>query len=165
MTKDPRDQLRPDQLLFTGREAATITGASYRNVDYWARIDLAAPTIEAQGPGSVRGYTLDDLVILKLCEILADLKIEVRAEVLKKARNYLRSPAVKAGQIDEWIHIRVSEYLELVLFVERIRRDIQKPLRRLVALKRTADTALSPDTMGAGEQAESLQVNPKKDLK
>jgi len=145
MTKDPRDQLRPDQLLFTGREAATITGASYRNVDYWARIDLAAPTIEAQGPGSVRGYTLDDLVILKLCELLADLKIETRTDVLKRARTYLRSPAVKAGQIDEWIHIRVSEYLELVLYIESIRRDIRKRLRHVVAQKRTSHTELSPD--------------------
>jgi len=44
---------------------------------------------------------------------------------------------------------------------ELARRQVE--VEALYPTERTADTALSPATMGAGEQAESLQVNPKKD--
>lgn len=52
--------------LLSTRQVADLLGVSYRMVDYWARASrLLAPTIGANGSGSSRGYTDEDLARLR----------------------------------------------------------------------------------------------------
>lgn len=57
---------------YSGTDAAAIAGATYRKVDYWARLGLLVPAVEAHGSGSARGYTHDQLVQLVVLRILMD---------------------------------------------------------------------------------------------
>ena len=51
---------------FSGTRTAKIVGITYRQLDYWARTDLIRPSIsDAQGSGSRRRYSYNDLVELK----------------------------------------------------------------------------------------------------
>lgn len=117
-------------VLYSTGDAVKGTGVSVRNLDYWVRIGLVVPTIEAEGTGTIRGYTFDDLVLLKICGMLSESGVEFRRALLAKVRDYLSSPAVRAGQIDKWVHIHISKYYEVVLYVESIRRDLRETLRR-----------------------------------
>jgi DNA-binding transcriptional MerR regulator len=120
-------------VLYTTGEAVRVTGVPIHNVDYWARIGLLIPAVAAEGTGSIRGYTFNDLLLLKICGVLGDMSVEPRRAVVEKVRQYLTSPAVRAGQIDEWIHIRISQYCELVLYVEAMRREVQRAISQLAS--------------------------------
>ena len=48
-------------------QAAEITGATYRQVDYFDRIGLIEPSVRrAKGSGSCRAYNYDDLLVLRV---------------------------------------------------------------------------------------------------
>jgi len=70
-----------DQLLATawsGKAAAEIAGISYRQLDYWARTDLVRPSIaDANGSGSRRRYSYDDLVQLAVIRALLDAGVQL----------------------------------------------------------------------------------------
>lgn len=58
---------------FRGPQVCKIVGISYRQLDYWARTGLATPSVQqAQGSGSQRLYSFEDLVELKLIKNLLD---------------------------------------------------------------------------------------------
>ena len=58
---------------FSGREAADIVGITYRQLDYWARTDLIRPALaDANGSGSRRRYSYQNLVELKMIKTLLD---------------------------------------------------------------------------------------------
>ena len=85
-----------------------------------------------------------------------------------------RNPTVESTE-DRMLRA-VGKYLEeqgwsvLVISASRVQLGGPQPhnyefvIRFTGELKTEASKALSPATMGAGEQAESLQVNPKKDV-
>lgn len=57
--------------LFTTRSVATLTGASVRQIDHWARTGLLRPSgRDASGKGTRRGYTFPDVVALKAIQSL-----------------------------------------------------------------------------------------------
>jgi len=50
---------------FSAREAANLTGISYRQLDYWARSGVLRPSVLAGiGSGSPRAFDFTDLVVL-----------------------------------------------------------------------------------------------------
>lgn len=56
---------------YRGATAATAAGITYRQLDYWARTNLVAPTVQpAQGSGSQRLYSFRDILELKLVKNL-----------------------------------------------------------------------------------------------
>lgn len=64
-------------------------GISYRQLDYWARTELAVPSIQpAQGSGTQRLYSFEDLVELKLIKNLLDAGISLQR--VRDAITYLR---------------------------------------------------------------------------
>lgn len=74
---------------YRGPQVCKIVGISYRQLDYWARTGLATPTIqEAQGSGSQRLYSFEDLVELKLIKNLLDAGISLQR--VRDAIDYLR---------------------------------------------------------------------------
>lgn len=74
---------------FSGKRTAEIVGITYRQLDYWARTDLIRPSIaEAQGSGSRRRYSYQDLLELKVVKTLLDAGI--RLESVREAFRFLR---------------------------------------------------------------------------
>jgi DNA-binding transcriptional MerR regulator len=74
---------------FRGPQVCKIVGISYRQLDYWARTNLATPSVQpAQGSGSQRLYSFEDLVELKLIKKLLDAGVSLHR--VRGAIDYLR---------------------------------------------------------------------------
>ena len=74
---------------FSTREAAQVSGVSHRTVDYWAKTKLIVPSIaDANGTGTDRLYSFDDLVALRVVRELrlAGISTQALREVVKKLR-------------------------------------------------------------------------------
>jgi len=64
---------------YRGLVAAKASGISYRQLDYWARTELVAPTVQnATGSGSQRLYSFRDILVLKLVKRLLDTGISLQ---------------------------------------------------------------------------------------
>ena len=75
---------------YSGRQAATVVGISYRQLDYWARTDLIRPSLtDAAGSGSRRRYSYRDLLELRMVKTLLDAGI--RLESVRTVFEYLRN--------------------------------------------------------------------------
>lgn len=66
----------PGRELFQTRDVCEILGISRRQLQYWARTDLVAPS--AQTPGGHGRYTFGDLVALKAAKRLIDAGVSVQ---------------------------------------------------------------------------------------
>lgn len=74
---------------YRGPQVCKIVGISYRQLDYWARTELATPSVQpAQGSGSQRLYSFHDLVELKLIKKLLDAGVSLHR--VRAAIDYLR---------------------------------------------------------------------------
>jgi DNA-binding transcriptional MerR regulator len=74
---------------YSGKRTAEIVGISYRQLDYWARTDLIRPSVsDANGSGSRRRYSYQDLLELKVIKNLLDSGI--RLEAVRKVFGFLR---------------------------------------------------------------------------
>ena len=74
---------------FRGPQVCKIVGISYRQLDYWARTGLATPSVQAaQGSGSQRLYSFEDLVELKLIKNLLDTGVSL--QMVRQAVQNLR---------------------------------------------------------------------------
>lgn len=61
-----------------GPAACKVVGITYRQLDYWARTNLVAPSIaSATGSGSVRLYSFADLLLLRIVKRLLDAGISL----------------------------------------------------------------------------------------
>lgn len=75
---------------FSGSQAASIVGISYRQLDYWARTDLVRPSVnDAQGSGSRRFYSYRNLLELRMVKSLLDAGIKL--EAIREVFSFLRS--------------------------------------------------------------------------
>jgi len=71
---------------YSGNQAASVVGITYRQLDYWARTELVRPSIsQARGSGSRRYYSYRNLLELRLVKSLLDagIKLESVREVFK----------------------------------------------------------------------------------
>ncbi|MDP9297019.1 MAG: MerR family transcriptional regulator [Actinomycetota bacterium] len=69
-------------------EVCRIIGISYRQLDYWARTELVRPSIQdAQGSGTQRLYSFQDLVQLRVIKKLLDAGVSLQR--VRKAVEYL----------------------------------------------------------------------------
>jgi DNA-binding transcriptional MerR regulator len=69
-------------------EVCRIIGISYRQLDYWARTELVRPSIQdAQGSGTQREYSFQDLVQLRVIKKLLDAGVSLQR--VRKAVEYL----------------------------------------------------------------------------
>jgi DNA-binding transcriptional MerR regulator len=79
-------------------EVCRVVGITYRQLDYWARTELATPSIrQAGGSGTQRLYSFRDLLVLKLIKQLLDTGVSLQQ--IRKAVDYLRDggPAELTG--------------------------------------------------------------------
>jgi DNA-binding transcriptional MerR regulator len=78
------------KVSYSGKQTAEIVGITYRQLDYWARTDLVRPSVaDAQGSGSRRAYSYQDLLELKVIKTLLDAGI--RLEQVREVFHYLRN--------------------------------------------------------------------------
>lgn len=77
---------------YSAKFTADVVGITYRQLDYWARTELIAPSlVQASGSGSRRLYSYDDLVRLKVIKRLLDngIKLEKVRAIFDYVRNEL----------------------------------------------------------------------------
>jgi DNA-binding transcriptional MerR regulator len=71
-------------------DVCRIVGISYRQLDYWTRTGLVRPSIrDAQGSGTQRLYSFQDLALLKIIKKLLDTGVSLQQ--VRKAIGTLRS--------------------------------------------------------------------------
>lgn len=74
---------------FTAGTASRVTGVPYRTLDYWARSRFIVPSgCEANGTGTERRYTFDDLVALRTARELRAAGISTQA--LRRVVRFLK---------------------------------------------------------------------------
>ena len=89
------DASSPDELVgYRGPAACQIAGITYRQLDYWARTGLVAPTIRsAAGSGSQRLYSFKDVLVLRVVKRLLDAGVSLQN--IRVAVQHLRRRGVK----------------------------------------------------------------------
>ena len=90
----PDASLPDDMVGYRGAVACQIAGITYRQLDYWARTGLVAPTIrDATGSGSHRLYSFKDLLVLKVVKRLLDTGVSLQN--IRVAVDHLRRRGVR----------------------------------------------------------------------
>ena len=81
---------------YRGPQACKIVGITYRQLDYWTRTKLVAPSINpAAGSGTQRLYSFNDLLQLKIIKNLLDAGMSLQK--VREALDYARSTLA-----DDW---------------------------------------------------------------
>ena len=81
---------------FNSKTVSKVTSLSFRQIDYWDRTHFIKPSVsEASGYGSVRLYSFNDLIQLKVAKTLMDKGVSLQK--IRKAITYLKKnmPEVK----------------------------------------------------------------------
>ncbi len=66
-------------LGYRSPQVQQVTGVTYRQLDYWARTGLVAPSIRgAAGSGSQRMYAFSDIVVVKVIRRLLDAGVSLQ---------------------------------------------------------------------------------------
>jgi DNA-binding transcriptional MerR regulator len=98
-------------------EVCRIAGISYRQLDYWARTGLVRPSIrDAQGSGTQRLYSFQDLAQLKVIKKLLDTGVglqQVRRAI--GTLRELREPATGTTLVSDGSRIYSVESPEAVV--------------------------------------------------
>jgi len=83
----------PEDMGYRGPTACAAAGITYRQLDYWARTGLVAPSIRAAaGSGSQRLYSFRDILVLKVVKRLLDTGVSLHN--IRTAVAYLRERGV-----------------------------------------------------------------------
>ena len=84
----------PSDAGYRGPTACNAAGITYRQLDYWARTGLVAPSIRsAAGSGSQRLYSFKDMLVLKVVKRLLDAGVSLQN--IRVAVEYLRRRGVR----------------------------------------------------------------------
>jgi DNA-binding transcriptional MerR regulator len=98
-------------------EVTKIVGISYRQLDYWARTGLVRPSVrDAQGSGSQRLYSFQDLAMLKLIKRMLDTGVNLQQ--IRKAMGTLKElkePALGTTLVSDGTRIYSLESPEAVV--------------------------------------------------
>lgn len=83
-------------MSYNAKTVCKLTGITYRQIDYWDKTHFIKPSVsEAEGTGSVRLYSFQDLVQLKVAKTLKDQGVSLQK--MRKAVTWLEKnfPDVK----------------------------------------------------------------------
>ncbi|MGY5883272.1 MerR family transcriptional regulator [Modestobacter lacusdianchii] len=88
------DEVDTDVVGYRGPTACAAAGITYRQLDYWARTGLVAPSVRtATGSGTQRLYSFRDILVLKVVKRLLDTGVSLQN--IRKAVDHLRTRGVK----------------------------------------------------------------------
>lgn len=99
--------------LLTSTGLCKLTGITYRRLDHAVRCGWLRPTVDAEGSGYARGFTLDDAVRTVVGFECAGLPDD------------LRDHAVRACNHAQRIRLRVGAFSEFVIDVAAIREYVE----------------------------------------
>lgn len=86
---------------YRGPQACKIVDISYRQLDYWTRTGLVEPSLQpAQGSGTQRLYSFNDLLQLKVIKSLTDAGASLQK--VRQAIDYVRS-----NLSDDWSQVTI----------------------------------------------------------
>jgi DNA-binding transcriptional MerR regulator len=72
------EDLGGEPVGYRGTTACSAAGITYRQLDYWARTGLVAPTVRnASGSGTQRLYAFRDILLLKIVKRLLDTGVSL----------------------------------------------------------------------------------------
>ena len=106
-----------DEIGFSGTRTAKVVGITYRQLDYWARTDLIRPSLsDANGSGSRRRYSYNDLLELKTIKKLLDagIKLEQVRKVFDYLRKHVSTDIASAHLVIEGESVQVCDDGELI---------------------------------------------------
>lgn len=100
-------------------EVARITGIPLRTLDYWARAAILKPSVaEANGTGSERLYSFDDLIVITaVCSVPAT-DSALRKHIAARVRSRAKSKDV--------LRVELSEYAALFIDIRQIQEDLRR---------------------------------------
>ena len=79
---------------YRGPTACSAAGITYRQLDYWARTGLVAPSVRtATGSGTQRLYSFRDILVLKVVKRLLDTGVSLQN--IRRAVDHLRQRGVR----------------------------------------------------------------------
>ncbi|MEA2486353.1 MAG: hypothetical protein QOF16_7, partial [Actinomycetota bacterium] len=79
-----------EELGYRGPQTCKIVGVTYRQLDYWTRTGLVVPSLQAaQGSGTQRLYSFNDLLQLKVIKSLTDAGASLQK--VREAIDYVRN--------------------------------------------------------------------------
>lgn len=143
---------------FSGTKAAKIVGISYRQLDYWTRTGLIEPSLAAaEGSGSRRSYSYQDLLQLRMVKTLLDAGIGLPS--VRKAFSYLRENVTTDITA---AHVVISgdtvEVCDGEQLIDVLRRPGQGVLNVLAVaqVKDDVDQQLDPSEVPAGNGAAAV---------
>jgi len=88
------DEVDNDHVGYRGPTACAAAGITYRQLDYWARTGLVAPSVRtATGSGTQRLYSFRDILVLKVVKRLLDTGVSLQN--IRKAVDHLRNRGIK----------------------------------------------------------------------
>ena len=88
------DEVDTDLVGYRGPTACAAAGITYRQLDYWARTGLVAPSVRgATGSGTQRLYGFKDILVLKVVKRLLDTGVSLQQ--IRVAISHLRERGVE----------------------------------------------------------------------
>jgi DNA-binding transcriptional MerR regulator len=88
------DEVDTDLVGYRGPTACAAAGITYRQLDYWARTGLVAPSVRsATGSGTQRLYSFRDILVLKVVKRLLDTGVSLQN--IRVAVDHLRVRGVR----------------------------------------------------------------------
>jgi DNA-binding transcriptional MerR regulator len=86
---------------YRGPQACKIVTITYRQLDYWTRTGLVSPSVQAaQGSGTQRLYSFNDLLQLKVIKSLTDAGASLQK--VRQAIDYVRD-----NLADDWAAVTI----------------------------------------------------------
>ena len=80
---------------YKGAIACSVAGITYRQLDYWARTGLVVPSMrEATGSGTLRQYSFQDVLVLKVVKRLLDTGVCIEFDCMDHERSQFRRKCV-----------------------------------------------------------------------
>lgn len=140
-----------DRLGYSGTQAASIVGISYRQLDYWARTDLIRPSLsDAAGSGSRRRYSYGDLLELKVIKTLLDagIRLETVRSVFVYLREHVKTDIASAHLVINGSSVVLCDGDQLIDVVNRGQGVLN--VLSLSAIKADVDTLLPRANDGGG---------------
>jgi DNA-binding transcriptional MerR regulator len=88
------DDVDSESVGYRGPTACSAAGITYRQLDYWARTGLVAPSVRtATGSGTQRLYSFRDILVLKVVKRLLDTGVSLQN--IRTAVQHLRERGVR----------------------------------------------------------------------
>jgi len=163
-------RLADETVGFRGPTACRAAGITYRQLDYWARTGLVAPSVRpATGSGTQRLYNFRDILVLKIVKRLLDAGVSLNqirsavAHLRERGVDDLATITVMSDGASVYECTSADEVFDLVqggqgvfgIAVASVWREVEGSLAELPSEKSQAagHTSAPPDELAARRMA------------